>query len=175
VKNLYNIYDSTKIIEQELPTIFCDMDQVLVDFLKGSEAVLGKPFNEIDKDKRWPKIGQKKDFWETLEWMPGGKRLWSFVNKYDAHILSAYSSKDSNSVPGKTKWLRRNAKLTQKSRIHLVQRADKQKFAMINNKPNVLIDDYAKNIKEWEAKGGIGIVHTNTGSTLNSLKKLGYK
>jgi len=65
VKNLYSIYDSTKIIEQELPTIFCDMDQVLVNFLKGSEAVLGKPFNEIDKDKRWPKIGQKKDFWET--------------------------------------------------------------------------------------------------------------
>ena len=37
------------------------------------------------------------------------------------------------------------------------------------------IDSFTKNIKEWESKGGIGIVHTNTGSTLNSLKKLGYK
>ena len=107
--------------------------------------------------------------------MPGAKRLWSFVNKYDAHILSAYSTNDSNSIPGKMKWLRKNAKLTQRSRIHLVLRKQKQDFAMTNNKPNVLIDDHLKNIKEWESKGGIGIHHLSVSTTLNELKKLGYK
>ena len=29
------------------------------------------------------------------------KRMWSFINKYDAHILSAYSTKDANSRKGK--------------------------------------------------------------------------
>ena len=176
MKNLYSIYDSTKIIEQELPTIFCDMDQVLVNFLKGSEAVLGKPFNEIDKDKRWPKIGQKKDFWETLEWMPGAKRMWSFIDKYESHILSAYSTKDANSRKGKYKWLSTNARLNKKSRIHLVMREDKQKYAMTTDgKPNLLIDDYIKNINEWKAKGGIGVHHTSPSNTIAELKRLGFK
>ena len=44
-----------------------------------------------------------------------------------------------------------------------------------DGEPNVLIDDYMKNIKEWNAKGGIGIHHTNTGKTIAELKKLGFK
>ena len=46
---------------------------------------------------------------------------------------------------------------------------------MTNNKPNVLIDDHIKNIREWESKGGIGIHHTSVSKSLNSLKRLGYK
>jgi hypothetical protein len=38
----------------------------------------------------------------------------------------------------------------------------------------VLIDDYPKNITEWTAKGGIGILHTNASSTISQLKKIGY-
>ena len=174
MKNFYNVYKQN-LVEQDLPTIYCDMDMVLCDFLKGAEKELGKPFPEVDKDKRWPIIHKNKTFWENLEWMPGAKRLWSFVNKYDAHILSAYTKSDTNSIPGKMKWLRKNAKLTQRSRIHLVLRKQKQDFAMTNNKPNVLIDDHLKNIKEWESKGGIGIHHLSVSTSLNELKKLGYK
>ena len=46
---------------------------------------------------------------------------------------------------------------------------------MTNNKPNVLIDDHEKNIKEWESKGGIGVHHISVSNTLNELKRLGYK
>jgi hypothetical protein len=54
-------------------------------------------------------------------------------------------------------------------------RADKQKFAMINGKSNLLIDDYIKNIHEWEAMGGIGVHHTSPSNTLAELKRLGFK
>jgi hypothetical protein len=57
----------------------------------------------------------------------------------------------------------------------LVLRADKQKFAMINGKSNLLIDDYIKNIHEWEAMGGIGVHHTSPSNTLAELKRLGFK
>ena len=127
------------------------MDMVLCDFLKGAEEVLGTSFIKADKTKRWPTISAKKDFWVSLEWMPGSKKMWTFINKYDAHILSAYSTKDANSRKGKLDWLRKNAKLTQKSRIHLVMREDKQKYAMTRDgKPNLLIDDYIKNINEFK-------------------------
>ena len=54
-------------------------------------------------------------------------------------------------------------------------RSQKQKYATTNGKPNVLIDDYIKNIQEWESAGGIGIRHTNVSKTLAELKKLGFK
>jgi len=175
VKNFNYVYNSTLSEESELPTLYCDMDQVLVNFIGGADKELGQPFIKTDKDKRWSEIHKNKSFLEDLEWMPGAKRLWSFVNKYNSHILSAYTPADSNSTPGKLKWLRKNLRLTQRSRIHLVLRSQKQNFAMTNNKPNVLIDDHEKNIKEWESKGGIGIHHLSVSNTLIELKRLGYK
>ena len=174
MKQFHEVY---RLVEekQELPTIYCDMDMVLCDFLKGSEEVLGVPFPKADKREKWIKISSTKDFWANLKWMPGAQRMWTFINRYDAHILSAYSTKDPNSRKGKLAWLKSNARLTKKSRIHLVLRADKQRFAMINGKPNLLIDDYIKNIHEWEAKGGIGVHHTSPTSTLAELKRLGFK
>ena len=178
MKNFYDVLYTKSITEnvEDLPTIYCDMDMVLCDFLKGAEEVLGTSFIKADKTKRWPTISAKKDFWVSLEWMPGSKKMWTFINKYNAHILSAYSTKDANSRKGKLDWLRKNAKLTQRSRIHLVLREDKQKFAMTQDgKPNLLIDDYIKNINEFKARGGIGIHHTSSSNTIAELKKLGFK
>ena len=176
MKNLYDVLNEVTEAVDELPTIYCDMDMVLCDFLKGAEEILGVPFPKAEKGTKWPKISAKKDFWESLEWMPGAKRMWSFIDKYESHILSAYSSKDANSKKGKYKWLSSNAKLTKRSRIHLVMREDKQKYAMTTDgKPNLLIDDYIKNVNEWKAKGGIGVHHTSPTNTIAELKRLGFK
>lgn len=163
-----------QISEAELPTIFCDMDQVLVDFISGAEDAIGEPFAAADKDQRWNKIANTKGFWANLSWLSGGKRLWDFISKYDTEILSAYSNRDGTSRNGKLKWLSKNTKI-KRSKINLVMRSDKQKYATTNGKPNVLIDDYIKNITEWEAKGGIGIHHTNVSKTISELKRLGFK
>jgi hypothetical protein len=163
-----------QISEEELPTIFCDMDQVLVDFIGGAEDAIGEPFATADKDQRWNKIANTKGFWANLSWLSGGKRLWDFISKYDTEILSAYSNRDGTSRNGKLKWLSKNTKI-KRSKINLVMRSDKQKYATTNGKPNVLIDDYIKNINEWEAKGGIGIHHTNVSKTITELKRLGFK
>jgi hypothetical protein len=163
-----------QISEAELPTIFCDMDQVLVDFIGGAEDAIGEPFATADKDQRWNKIANTKGFWANLSWLSGGKRLWDFISKYDTEILSAYSNRDGTSRNGKLKWLSKNTKI-KRSKINLVMRSDKQKYATTNGKPNVLIDDYIKNINEWEAKGGIGIHHTNVSKTIAELKRLGFK
>ena len=42
-------------------------------------------------------------------------------------------------------------------------------------KGNLLIDDLPKNIAEWKAAGGTGILHKSVGQTIAQLKKLGYK
>jgi len=168
-----SIIELTKPTEGELPQIYCDMDMVLVDFIGGYEDHTGKKFIDTDKVTRWDEIKSKKDFWHTLEWMPGAERMWKLIRKYDAHILSAYSTRDKNSKPGKSAWLKRHANPTGK--VHLVKRAEKKQYATINGKPNILIDDYLKNIKEWEAAGGIGIHHTSPSNTISQLKRYGFR
>jgi len=167
------LVELTNIEEAELPQIYCDMDMVLCDFIGGYENLTGLEFAKTDKDERWNAITGKKDFWATLDWMPGAQVMWKLINKYQANILSAYSNRDANSRPGKKKWLSRNAKPTGK--VLLVQRADKQKYAMTDGKPNILIDDYKKNIIEWETKGGIGIHHLSPTQTIAQLKRYGFR
>jgi hypothetical protein len=162
-----NLKDLLEVSKEDLPSVYCDMDMVLCDFLKGAEKVIGMPFPLANKQGRWEKITDTKDFWANLDWMPGAKKI-------DAHILSAYSTKDPNSQSGKMKWLSKNTNF-KRGNIHLVLRAQKASFAQTDGKPNVLIDDYIKNIKEWENKGGIGIHHTAVPKTLNELKRLGFK
>ena len=172
MRDIEELYEVNK---EDLPELYCDMDQVLVDFLKGAEKVMGEPFAKADRNTRWDKISSTKGFWNNLDWMPGAKKLYQRVAKYDTHILSAYSGRDPNSKGGKMKWLGKNTSVP-RSKIHLVRREDKKAFAKTRDgKPNVLIDDYIKNIKEWGDKGGIGIHHTAVPKTLNELKRLGFK
>jgi hypothetical protein len=171
MKNIIELMEASK---DDLPEIYCDMDQVLCDFMKGADKALGSPFVQADRKTRWNKIAQTKDFWANLSWMPGAKRLYSFISKYDPHILSAYSGRDDSSRRGKLKWLDKNTKF-KRSNINLVKRADKKNFATTNGKPNVLVDDYLKNINEWESAGGTGVHHTEVGKTVAKLKSLGFK
>ena len=168
-----HLVELTNINEAELPQIYCDMDMVICDFIGGYEQLTGLDFAKTDKEERWEAIKAKKDFWATLDWMPGSQRMWKLINKYQANILSAYSNRDANSRPGKKKWLSKNAKPTGK--VYLVMRADKQKYATTGGKPNILIDDYKKNIIEWENAGGIGIHHLSPTQTISQLKRYGFR
>ena len=160
---------------EDLPEIYCDLDEVLVDFRRGADAAVGGNFVKMDKDERWNKVNQTKGFWANLNWKSNAKRLHDFIIKYNPHVLSAYTGRDPTSKVGKMKWVKKNTGF-KRANIHLVLRSQKQAYAKTKEeKPNVLIDDYVKNIREWENKGGIGIHHTNVSKTINELKRLGFK
>ena len=112
-------------------------------------------------------------FFSIIFILADSRELYKFVSKYPHETLTAYPKRMPEAQDGKTKFMRTKFKF--KGKMNLVMRADKQKFAMINNKPNLLIDDYIKNIHEWEAKGGVGIHHTDPTTTLAELKRLGFK
>ena len=60
-----------KVTRDDLPSIYCDMDMVLCDFMKSADNVVGGSFVQADKADRWDKISNTKNFWANLEWMPG--------------------------------------------------------------------------------------------------------
>ncbi len=171
MKELIDLIEASN---EDLPEIYCDLDEVLVDFMRGANAAVGGDFVKTDKDERWNKVNQVKGFWANLGWKPNAKRLHSFIIKYNPHVLSAYTGRDPTSKVGKMKWLKKNANF-KRGNIHLVLRSQKKNYATTDDKPNILIDDYDKNIREWEAKGGIGILHTDVGKTISELKRLGFK
>ena len=164
----------TEVSNEDLPEIYCDLDEVLVDFRRGADEAVGGDFVKMDKDERWNKVNQTKGFWSNLGWKSNAKRLHDFIIRYNPHVLSAYTGRDPTSKIGKMKWLKKNANF-KRGNIHLVLRSQKKSYATTDEKPNILIDDYIKNIREWEAKGGIGIHHTDVGKTINELKRLGFK
>lgn len=152
-------------------TIFCDMDGVLVDFEKGYYDLTGIDTKQYVKGDNnfWKPIEEEGAmFWANLDWMSDGKQLWGYIKKYIPYILSS-PSQDPSSKVGKEAWLNININ-NQYKKAYFYSRAKKQLFAGPNK---ILIDDMEITINEWEAKGGIGILHTSASSTIQQLKKLG--
>lgn len=169
LKEIYN-----RIIEEIRPTkytLYCDMDGVLVDFEKRFEDLTDLSPNAFrDKyglDEFWKKIDDDGvRFWVGMDWMPDGKQLWDYI-KPNVYSLLSSPSYDNSSRLGKRLWVKKNIPGT---KLILAARKNKQDYS---EKGAILIDDLKPTIDEWNAKGGIGILHTSAASTIEQLKKLG--
>ena len=172
---LEELQNKQKIEQGRLPKIFCDMDQVLVNFMLGAQEVLGVAFNEYpgEKEEKWQKLKQVNGFWANLPIMPDGMLLWKYIRDFEPASLSTPSRRMPTCKVEKILWLRTHLRFV--GETHIVRRQDKKKYAVADDGyPNLLIDDYKKNILEWETAGGIGILHKDTLSTIRKLKNLGY-
>lgn len=157
--------------------LYVDMDGVLADFHKKAEKLIGNPLNKETKKEFWKKLKSLSkeefmDFWENLDWMPNGKKLWTSVAKYDPIILSSPGfSLASDIEKAKMKWIDKNLHPKPNKIIFEV---DKTKYA---NPNSILIDDLSKNIDPWKSKGGVGFLYipSSLDDVLKELKELfGY-
>lgn len=166
--------------------IFLDMDGCLTDFVGQFQKYANTdltPQEYEDKHGKsafWDISHNIEEFWTTMPWMPDGKELFESIKHLNPTILSA-PSKDPKSTSGKVKWLKDNLSLPnynlQTKAKHgwdgsskIILNADK--FRYCSGPRDVLIDDTEKKINPWIAKGGVGILHTNTKNTLNKLREL---
>jgi hypothetical protein len=158
--------------------IFCDMDGVLVDFDKGYEDLTGKHTKHHDvqdKNEFWDLLNRsleikgltEYDYWVNLPWMPDGKKLWNHISKYSPYVLTA-PSLDPGSKQGKREWVA--TELPEAKAVYFRKASLKPEFS---GKNRILIDDREDTIEGWNAKGGIGILHTSANNTIKKLKQLG--
>ena len=149
--------------------IYCDLDGVLADFESGYEELTGIDLKgEFKKgDDFWDPIKVAGiGFWAGLKWMPGGQELWDYLKPFNPQLLSAPSREQSSRI-GKHVWVKHKIPGTK-----LILRYANQKQQLATPE-SILIDDRQINIDQWEAAGGIGILHTSTDNTISQLKKLG--
>ena len=165
------------IVEFDTPTIYCDMDGVIADFVTFTREHLGHPF----KDRYWTDLPENMFY--LLPPMRDAHQLWKFIGKYNPNILTAVPRKSESRGPiseraadDKKKWVKKHFNVPE-NRVYAVLRKFKEKFAKDgrDGRPNLLIDDHSKNIDAFKKAGGLGIIHTSARNTIKELKKLGYK
>ncbi|HLD89585.1 MAG TPA: hypothetical protein VI911_00955 [Patescibacteria group bacterium] len=156
---------------------YVDLDGVLCNFLKGASIATGKQLTShavwaANRNEYWEDIRKLgPNFWRNLEWLPEAEKLWTILKKFHTKILTAYPTVPQlqlDAIIGKADWIDVNlgSRFCWEAIICPVD--SKQKYAGLNT---ILIDDNELTIKQWSAKGGIGILHNNVADTLEEIKK----
>ena len=142
--------------------IYVDMDGVLVDFFGAWAKLMQKDhFTKIDDVKgALQKIRDTDDFWLNLPKTSNADQLLNIIKQIKGNytILSSPLADDPKSEPHKREWIKNN--LTNFPPKDVIITHDKAKYAtQKDGTPNILIDDYGVNIKNWQAAGGVGFKH----------------
>ena len=159
--------------------IYLDLDGVCCNFLKATGDIVGKELKTHEdwdavRDQAWQVINNLgPGFWSNLAWMPDGRKLWEYIKHNDVVVLSAYPFMEKlrpAAMVGKLHWVYSRLGHEYVLDAKIVPVVKKQEWAY---KGNILIDDNPMTIDQWNAKGGIGILHTSTENTIKELKKVG--
>jgi hypothetical protein len=120
----------------------------------------------------YDRFGNDVEFWANLPPMEGGAELWNFISPYRPHILT--SPMEEGSQLGKRQWLQKNLN-PQPNEVFMSH--NKWKWATTDDKPNVLIDDWDKNLVPWAENGGIAIrcAFGDSASAIAQLKEIGFE
>ena len=92
------------------------------------------------------------------------------IDNKRVHILTAVPKRRTSALSvfdEKKEWIEEYLPFIRSHNIHIVFREHKQFF--VENQPHgILIDDNHKNVFDWRARGGIGILHK---SAMTSIKQ----
>jgi hypothetical protein len=165
-----------------MPHLFLDMDGVQADFF-GAWAHM----HQVPTYKHIPKPEEAIDalaasgpdkvyeFFVNLKPLPGGRRIvnWLNENLVPFTVLSAplRGAHSTASIEAKRDWLDRHNPGTSQYAIFT---SAKEKFALKNGHPQVLVDDFGKYLIKWDQAGGVAVKHdeATTHHTLAQLEKI---
>jgi hypothetical protein len=154
--------------------VYIDSDGVIADFDGKVKTAFGKSVDEFENKKElWSSITQYdanvEKFFLTMDKLHDADELIKFCRNNFATVIiltaSGYTPKDAAQQKIKfyeTHYPGMDCCVVRKS-------GDKAAYA---HKRSILIDDRSKSIDPWIEAGGIGILHTDTKSTIAKLKEI---
>lgn len=166
----------------QVEKIYFDMDGVLADFERGVNELCGleppsqnaKKRKPGEDDEMWKRIKSVEHFYDCLELMPGAKEMFDAVyGKFGdrCEILTGIPKPKreiENAGEDKETWVRRL--LSDRIKVNIVYREEKPNYC--TGKGCILIDDMERNVHDWNAMGGTGIVHVSAQETMERLKEM---
>ena len=190
-QQLYATIPEMKQTEVTQPHLYLDMDGVQADFFTAWAKWHGQKVGDSNIE-RYKQIGDKAQreasiaelnqagpefiqrFFATLPTLPGGMHLVSWVRQHNIPFTVLSSPLRGNheaSIAGKKTWLERHVPSGVSGAIFA---DNKERWAKKGTRPNVLVDDYKKNIQAWRAAGGIGILYRddNVEDVINQLEQI---
>jgi len=156
----------------KITKIYLDMDGVIADFDKRYKELYKIAPKDADTYKTFDKffttfIADRQ--FATLDLMPDAMMLINYLSKLNipTEILSSTSSekRDADIRAQKLIWLQTH---NIGFKVNLVP--GKRLKKDFSNANSILIDDTPVNIDQWRREGGVGILHTDTMTTLGILK-----
>lgn len=161
-------------ITQNKPLIFVDIDGVLADLFGYI-----KQLHNVDHHKRLTKEQFEKFFIETdaedlfsnLPMFANANELLQIIKDMcgEFSILSSpLQFNKEGSIKGKKFWLANN--ITVPATEWIFEHNKYIYATQPNGTPNILIDDFNKNVQLWKQHGGIGIKWQNDEDSLDKLK-----
>lgn len=162
----------------EIEIIYCDLDDVIVDFTNAALAIHGwcpEKFEALRKPGRWGMLTPMKmslaefwkpihekgeDFWLGLEFLPWAHDLIQLLNRSTNWGLITDDSCHVVNHVGKAKFIHREFSQRVVSNSHITG----QKYRLAQGA--LLIDDREENVDRFIAAGGQGIVFPSRGNDL---------
>lgn len=151
-----------------LPALFLDLDGVLADFERGVRRVTGLSADDLPARTLWSALSRHPDFFATLDFMPDGREMWAFCAPHRPTILTGLPL-GTWAAPQKRRWVA--AMLGPEVPVITCMARDKHCYG---GPATLLVDDRDSARRPWEAAGGSFLLHTDTGSTIAALRRLGF-
>lgn len=152
--------------------IFIDLDGVLADFDAAAAAIFGMPPREFEELHGarvfWKRLADAPAFYESLEWMPGGRELLEHAIALSVRppmVLTGLPLGDW-AEPQKRAWCARELGPT--IPVICCRSIDKHRYAVAGD---VLIDDRLQNGLDWTTAGGIFIHHIDAARSIEQLEE----
>lgn len=177
---------------EAVPHVFCDMDGVVADFYTGLSRAMKIPIQDVERflqHEGWSAVERRvPNLFATLPVLSDASKLINGLVELrdDGRIRLSMLTAIPNewaaqptmrklSKKNKIDWMRQHFPSVPSSNVLVVLRAEKQRYASaqraMHRPPAILIDDYTKNIREWNSAGGWGILHTSSVTSLQTLHK----
>lgn len=157
--------------------IHLDLDGVVVDFHRGFKQHTGRKIESFTSTSEfWVFAEQFPRLYADLPLTPDAMKLVGYVRSLECEFgvkveyLTAIPSVRNMPYAEGDKKLWTEKKIPYRWKFKTGPHAvDKQKHA----KPgDILIDDKERNIQQWNAAGGTGILHTSAVDTIKQLKRI---
>ena len=151
-----------------MPPIFCELDDILLDFEYGVECIFRRKSHVILPGILWSRLASTPNFFTYLPWRKDGERLWDAIWPFQPTILSGITGLWAE--PQKSDWITRE--LGPDTNYITCLPKHKHIYCPSDTIGGILIDNKETLRQQWQEAGGIFIHHVNTEKTIRQLEEI---